>query len=153
MELGSRRKLDSHLRGPGEIKRREVELGFRRKLDSHLRGPGEFKRREVELDPQDSPGEIKSKAVELGCHREWDHPLLHLFLNSCFSDIVFVALLRTALETAISEVRKLLNSHWRGPYLLNIVVLVAADGLFGLCGSERLGRAIHRYPPPLPVLV
>ena len=43
-------------------------------------------------------------------------------------------------------------SHWRGPHLLNIAVLEVADGLFGLCGSERLGRAIHRYrlfPPSL----
>ena len=27
--------------------------------------------------------------------------------------------------------------HWRGPHLLNVVVLAVADGLFGLCGSER----------------
>ena len=30
--------------------------------------------------------------------------------NSCFSDTVFVTLLRTAIETAISEVHKLLRT-------------------------------------------
>ena len=33
-----------------------------------------------------------------------------LFLNTCFSDTVFVTLLRTAVEAAISEVHKLLGT-------------------------------------------
>ena len=75
-----------------------------------IQGPGEIKRREVELDHQESPGEIKSREVELGSHRELDSPLLQLFLNSCYSDTVFVTLLRTAVETAVNEVHRLLRT-------------------------------------------
>ena len=62
-----------------------------------------------------------------------DGPLLQLFLNSCVSDIV--TLLRTAVETAVSEVHKLLRTGGvdKDPRLL---VLALADGLFGLDGSE-----------------
>ena len=42
--------------------------------------------------------------------RKLDNHLLQLFLDSCSTDIVFVTLLRTAAETAISEVRKLLRT-------------------------------------------
>ena len=59
------------------------------------------------LDPQESPGEIENREVELGSEK-LDNPLLRFFLNSCSTDIVFVILLRTAVETAISEIRKLL---------------------------------------------
>ena len=78
----------------------------------HLaQGPGEIKSREVELDPQESPGEIKSREVELGSHRELNSQLLlQLFLNSCFSDIAFVILLRRAVETAVSEAHRLLGT-------------------------------------------
>ena len=82
----------------------------------------------------DSPGEIKSREVELGSDKELDSPLLQVFISSCFSDTVFVALLRSAVETAISEVYELLGSGGVDPHLLNIVVLAVADGLFGLCG-------------------
>ena len=54
------------------------------------------------LDPQDSPEEIKSKEVELGL--KVGLLLLQLFLNSGATDIVFVTLLRTAVETAASYV-------------------------------------------------
>ena len=59
-----------------------------------------------------SPGEIKRREVELDSHRESDNPLFELpFHNySCFSDTVFVTWLRTAAETAISEVHKLLGT-------------------------------------------
>ena len=57
-----------------------------------------------------SPGEIKRREVELGSHRELDNPLLQLFLNSCFLDTVFVTLLRTAVETAVSKAHKLLHT-------------------------------------------
>ena len=67
--------------GPGEIKTREIEV------DSQ-ESPGEIKTREIEVDSQESPGEIKSREAELGSQRKLDSPLLHLFLNNCFSDIL-----------------------------------------------------------------
>ena len=69
-----------------------------------------------------------------------------LFLNSWFSNTVFVTLLRTAVETAISEVDKVLR------HLLNIVVLAVAGGLFRLCwvGELRVGRAVDLYPTTVP---
>ena len=42
--------------------------------------------------------------------RKLDNLLLQLFLNSSATDIVLVTLLRTAVETAISEVHKLLRN-------------------------------------------
>ena len=74
------------------------------------REPKIRKSREVELDLQESPEEIKSREVELGCHRQLNSPLLQLFFNSCFADIVFVTLFRRAVETAVTEVRKLLHT-------------------------------------------
>ena len=53
-----------------------------------------------------------------------------------------MTLFRTAVEMTSWEVHMLLNSHWRGPHFLNIVLEVA-DGLFGLCGSERLIRTSY----------
>ena len=84
---------------PGEIKRREVSWTLTKKLDAFA-GPGEIKRREVVLDPQVSPEEIKSREVELGLRAGL--LLLRLFLNSSAADIVFLTLLRTAVETAIA---------------------------------------------------
>ena len=74
------------------------------------------------------------------------------FLNNCFVDTVFPTWLRTAVNTVI---RKLIRStqvnlHWRGPHLLNIVVLVVADALFGLCGSERVDELFISTRPPTP---
>ena len=52
------------------------------------------------LDPYVSPEEIKSREVELGLKVGL---LLHqLFLSSGPTDIVFVTLFHTALETAIA---------------------------------------------------
>ena len=46
---------------------REVSWTLTKKFDSHLPGPGEIKRDpQVVLDPQESPGKIKSREVELG---------------------------------------------------------------------------------------
>ena len=67
----------------------------------HHRGPGEIKRREVELDPQVSPEEIMSREVESGCQK-LDFFRFGLFLNSGATDIVLVTLPRTAVETAIA---------------------------------------------------
>ena len=61
------------------------------------------------LDPQVSPEEIKSREVERGLKVGL---LLHqLFLNSGATDIVFVPLFRTAVETAIAwDVHYLLDN-------------------------------------------
>ena len=48
--------------------------------------------------------------VELGSHSWMDCLAAELFLNSHFSDTVFVTLLRTAAETAVSGVHKLLGT-------------------------------------------
>ena len=62
------------------------------------------------LDPQVSPEEIKSREVELGLRVGL---LLHqLFLNSGATDIVFVTLFRTAVETA--KCSTLVAAQWRG---------------------------------------
>ena len=53
---------------------------------------------------------MKSREVELDSHSRMDCLAAELFLNSCFSDIVFVTLFRTAVETAISGVHKLAGS-------------------------------------------
>ena len=63
--------------------------------------------------------------MELGSYTSMDHLAAELFLKSCFSDSVFVTLFCTAGEMAVA-------SHWRGPHLLNSVVLVVADSLFGV---------------------
>ena len=71
--------------------------GLSRRSDTFA-GPGEIKKREVVLDPQVSPYEIKRKEVELGLTAGL---LLHqLFVNNGATDIVFVTLFRTAVETA-----------------------------------------------------
>ena len=56
--------------------------------------------REVLLDPQVSPEEIKSRELELGLKAGLLLP--QLFLNSGATDIVFVTLFRTTVETAIA---------------------------------------------------
>ena len=60
----------------------------KKKKKKKIAGPGEIKTREIEVDPQESPGEIKSREAELGSQRKLDSPLLQLFLNNCFSDIL-----------------------------------------------------------------
>ena len=63
------------------------------------------------------------------------------------SDIVFATLFRTAVERVSCRVCKLIHTGG-APTTSASVVLAVADGLFGLCGSERLAQAIHRYPNP-----
>ena len=72
---------------------------------------------------------------QLGSHSRMDCLAAELFLSSCFSDTVFMTLLRTAVETA--TMRCTVPLHWRGPHLPSIIVLALADGLFGLHGSVR----------------
>ena len=59
-----------------------------------------------------------------------------LVLNSWFSDTVFVTLLHTAVETAFSEMRKLLFTGKVPTSLTVLFCLAMVDGLFGLYGSE-----------------
>ena len=113
-------------RSPGEIKRRKVSWTIMKKLDfsGEIKSrevvlhpqdsPEEIKSREVVLDPQDSPGEIKSREVvwTLKTAQErsragrcsWAQKtgllLLQLCLSSSATDIVFVTLFCTAVETA-----------------------------------------------------
>ena len=91
----------------GEIKSGEVEL------DSQERS-GEIKSREVELDSQERSGEIKSREVELDSHCELDNPLLHLFLNGCFSDIdrVTLQLLKEQLAKYTSSFTQWQTVSW-----------------------------------------
>ena len=44
----------------------------------------------VELDSPEDPGEIRSRKMELSFHSRMDCLAAELFLNSCFSDTVFV---------------------------------------------------------------
>ena len=90
--------------------------------------------------------------MKLGCHRELDNLLLQvstvasvtLSLSICFAQFV---------ETAISEAHKV-AWHWRGPHLLNSVVLAVAGGLFGLHRSKRADAIFRSLPsttPPRPL--
>ena len=63
---------------------------------------------------------MKSREVELGSHSWMDCLAAELFLNSCFSDTVFAASLHIAVETANSEVRKLLGTD-RVPVSLTLL--------------------------------
>ena len=64
--------------------------------------------REVCARNPQSPGEIKRREVVLDFHRELDHPLLQV--SAVGFRTAFVALLRTAVGTAISEVHKVLRT-------------------------------------------
>ena len=78
--------------------RRDQEEGG--ELDSHEEVRHFCGSRRDQEDPQVSPEEIKSREVELGVKAGL---FLHqLFLNSGATDIVFVPLFRTAVETAIA---------------------------------------------------
>ena len=89
--------LRSELQSPGEIKRREVELGSRSWVDCLV---GELVSK--------TPVEIKRREVELGSRSWVDCLAAKLFLNSCFSDTVFVTA-STAVERAVSGVHNLLG--------------------------------------------
>ena len=67
----------------------------------HEKGGGAGPSREPRRDQEPGDGAGLGKL---------DNLLLQLFLNSCSTDIVLVTLLRTAVETAISEVHKLLHT-------------------------------------------
>ena len=123
------KKLDAFT-GPGGIKRREESWTLTKKLDAFA-GPGEIKRREMVLDPQVSPEEIKSREVELGLNIGL--LLRQLFPSGGATDIVFVILFRTAVETAIAWYTSCCTMA--SGHCLNIfVVLAAVHGILGLPG-------------------
>ena len=70
--------------------------------------------------------------------------LLQSFLNSCFSDTVFVTLLCTVVKTAISDVHNLLRT---GGVPISITLFLAvAVGLISLRELERADELfILRY--------
>ena len=68
----------------------------------------------------------------LGCHSWMECLAAKLFLNSYFSDTVIVTLFRTAVETAISEVHKLLRTS--PPYPLPPPLLPVPNKPYGFCG-------------------
>ena len=109
-------------------------------------GPGEIKRREVVLGPQVSPEEIKSWEVELGLRVGLLS--LQLFPSCGATDIVFVTLFRTAVETATAKYTSccaMASGHSRNIF----VVLAAVHGSLGLPGW-RLSRGFsvlsHLFP-------
>ena len=116
---------------------------------SNHRVPGEIKRREVELDPQASPEEIMSREVRAGL-RKLDFFCFGLFLNSSATDIVFVTLPSTAVETAIAQC----TSRWamaRGHRLNTSIVLAAVHGLTGLFRAvSAVEPSLFRPLPPCP---
>ena len=67
----------------------------------HEKGGGAGPSREPRRDQEPGDGAGLGKL---------DNLLLQLFLNSCSTDITFVTLLRTAVETAIRAVHKLLGT-------------------------------------------
>jgi len=83
---------------------------------------------------------MKKREVELGSHtsHSWmDGLAAELFLNSCFSDTVFVTLFCAAVETASSKVHRLL--HTAGVSTpLTFIVLATADALYSLHRLENL---------------
>ena len=52
--------------------------------------------------------------------------------------MLFVTLFRTAAERVISGIHKLLRTAEVYTTFTSIVLVVVADGLFGLCGSEQV---------------
>ena len=75
--------------------------------------------------------------VELGSHRKLGSRLLQLFLSNCLFGHCPCDSFRTAVETAVSEVHKLLGTG-EVPTSLTLLFWRWLDGLFGLYGSERV---------------
>ena len=111
-------------------------------------GPGEIKSREVELGSRENEGYAKSRKVELGSHSRMACLAAELFLNSCFSDIVFVTLLCTVVKTAINEVHKLFLTDGVLTFTLLFWWWLAVSSVFV---GRVAGRATHGYPTPLPL--
>ena len=89
---------------------------------------------------------LTARPNRLSRGRRWSCTLIAgwtVLLLSCSSTVISrtlslsLTLFRTAVETAVCGVNKLLLAQWRGPHLLN-VVLALADGLFGLGGLNTI---------------
>ena len=114
--------------------------------------PGEIMRREVELDPQVSHEEIMSREVELGCET-WDLFRFELFLNNSATDIVFVTLPSTAVETAIAQCT--ITAQWRGDTALTLPLFWRRSkvspiffGRYPLCSLYSFTLPSSPPPPP-----
>ena len=109
-------------------------LDSHEELDNHSRVQARSRgERWCQLDPQVSPGEMKSREVELGSESWTTFCIISCSPTlSCSTDTVFVTLLCTAVERAVSEVHKLLGAG--GIPTSSVVVVAVADGLFRLCG-------------------
>ena len=68
------------------------------------------KNKEVEPDSQESSAEIRSREVELDSQKVRQPFVSGVPRQLHITDIFFVTLLRTAVGTAVSEVRKLLHT-------------------------------------------
>ena len=105
----------------------------------------------MELDLQVSPEEIVSRELELDCE-SWTFRF-ELFPNSSATDIVFVTLSSTAVETAIARC----TSRWamaRGHRLNTSIVLAAVHGLSGLFRAvSAVEPSLFRPPTPPPNLL
>ena len=74
---------------------------------------------------------------------------IRLLFGHCLRDFSLLRR-RITVETTVSEVLTQVALHRRGPHLLNTVFFLAlADGLFGLCGSERADELFTPPPPPV----
>ena len=98
---------------PGEIKSREMEMGCHSWVDCLAASRDQERSRAgrwrwAVLQP-DINKDIKPHII-MGSHSWMDCLTAELFLGNCFSDIVFVTLFRTAVETAIRGVHKLLGT-------------------------------------------
>ena len=103
----------------------------------------------MEPDLQVSPEKIMSREVELACESWTSFASLRVLLNSSATDIVFVTLPSTAVETATAQC----TSRWamaREHRLNTSTILVAVHGLSGL--FRRYPRSsLHAFVrPPAP---
>ena len=171
---------------PGEIKSRELQLDSQENPGVQEQGSGAGLSREPRrVQEQGSGAGFSRKPQERSRGSRWSWTLktaqessrtgrrswalivgwfnclaAELFLNSCISDTVFVTLLRTALETAISEVHTLLSTGRVRLHLLNIVVLAVAEvpSVFTGRSGRRSYSPLHlpplssSFPPPPPAL-
>ena len=105
----------------------------------HYRVAGEIKSREVELDPRPRRDHGQGGGAGL---RNLGSFRFGLFLNSSATDIVFVTLPSTAVETAIAQCTSRCTMA-RGHRLNTSIVLAAVRGLSGLF------RAVSAVEPSL----
>ena len=139
---------------PEEIMSREVEL-------DPQGSPEEIKRRKVELDPQVSREEIMSREVELDPRPRRDHEKgggaglrkldffrFGLFFNSSATDIVFVTLPSTAVETAIAQCTSRCAMA-RGHRLNTSIVMAPVHRFSGLFRAVS-AASLHSFVPPSP---